>query len=69
VAAPGEAPDIALQVISYSDVASERMVFIGGRRYAEGDALDGDTVLERIRPDGVLVKRGGRQFLIPDRRP
>ena len=63
------APDIVLQVIAYSDVPSERMVFIGGRRYAEGDALNSETVLERIRPDSVVVKRQGRQFVIRDRRP
>ncbi|MBI1736340.1 MAG: general secretion pathway protein GspB, partial [Candidatus Rokubacteria bacterium] len=39
------APDLTLQVHVYSPVASERMVFIAGRRYVEGDAIDADTVL------------------------
>jgi type II secretory pathway component PulC len=44
------------------------MVFIGGRRYAEGDRIDAETILERIRPDSVVVKRQGRELVIRDRR-
>jgi hypothetical protein len=65
---PVEAPKITLQVIVYSDVPSQRMVFIDGRRYAEGDALDAETVLERINADGAVVKRRGVRFGIVGRR-
>jgi hypothetical protein len=61
-------PDITLQVIVYSDVPSQRMVFIAGRRYAEGDALDAETTLERINADGAVVKRRGARFVIAARR-
>ena len=60
-------PKLALQVIAYSDVAAERMVFIDGRRYGEGDAIDPETVLQRIKPDSIVVKRRGQEFVIADR--
>jgi hypothetical protein len=63
-----EPPKITLQVIVYSDVPSQRMVFIEGRRYAEGDAIDSETVLERIDADGAVVKRRGVRFVIAARR-
>jgi hypothetical protein len=57
-----------VQVVLYSDVPAERLVFIDGRRYAEGDKIDADTVVERITPDGAIVNRGGhRQMLTSGR--
>ena len=66
---PVERPKLTLQVIAYSEVASERMVFIDGRRYVEGDPLDPETVLQRIKPDGIVVRRRGQEFVIADRQP
>lgn len=66
---PVAAPKVTLQVIVYSDTPSQRMVFIDGRRYVEGDAFDSDTVLERITADGVVMKRRGERFVISERRP
>jgi hypothetical protein len=67
-AQPVEPPKVTLQVIVYSEVPSQRMVFIDGHRYAEGDLLDAETVLERINADGVVFKRRGVRFVIADRR-
>ena len=67
-AVPVQPPQIALQVVVYSEVPSQRMVFIDGRRYGEGDALDPETVVERINPDAVVIKRRGVRFVIDARR-
>jgi hypothetical protein len=67
--APVPAPTATLQVIVYSDVPAQRMVFIDGRRYREGDAFDPETVLERITADGVVMKRRGQRFVISNPRP
>ena len=56
-------------MVVYSDVPAQRMVFIDGRRFAEGDAIDTETVLERINADGVVVNRRGQRFVISERRP
>ena len=63
-----EAPKVTLQVIVYSDVPSQRLVFIDGHRYAEGDSLDAETVLERINSDGVVFRRRGVRFVVAGRR-
>ena len=65
---PGGAPGIAVQVIVYSDVPSQRMAFIDGRRFAEGDMIDGDTILERINEDGIVVRRGGVRYVVMSRK-
>lgn len=51
----------------YSDVPAQRMVFINGRRYGEGDTIEGGAVLERITPDGAIVNQHGQRFAISDR--
>ena len=67
--AAADAPKIALQVLVYAETPAQRMVFIDGRRFAEGDAIDTETVLERINADGVVVNRRGQRFVISERRP
>lgn len=66
---PVDAPKLTLQVLVYSEAPGQRMVFIDGRRYTEGDAIDAETVLERITAEGAVVKRRGQRFVISDRRP
>ena len=67
--APVDAPHLTLQVLVYSETPAQRMVFIDGRRYKEGEAIDAETVLERITATGAVVKRRGQRFVISDRRP
>lgn len=65
---PGPPPAITLQVLVYSDVPMERMVFIDGRRLAEGDSIDAETTLERINKDGIVVRRRGVRYVILSQR-
>ena len=64
-----EPPKLQVQVVLYSEVPAERMVFIDGRRYAEGDRVDAETVVERITPDGAVVTRRGQRFTLTSGRP
>src|SRR5207253_658056 len=59
-AAPPEASRLRLEALIYADVPTERMVFINGRRYREGDAIDGRLRIEEIREDGVELSDQGR---------
>ncbi|HEY3188986.1 MAG TPA: general secretion pathway protein GspB [Solirubrobacteraceae bacterium] len=61
---PADTPKLQVQVVLYSEVPAERLVFIDGRRYAEGDKVDADTVVERITPQGAVVVRNGRSFTL-----
>ena len=54
-----------LEVLSYSDVPAQRLVFINGRRYREGDTIDGGaTKVEQIREDSVLLNEDGQRFTL-----
>jgi pyruvate/2-oxoglutarate dehydrogenase complex dihydrolipoamide acyltransferase (E2) component len=64
-----EEPRLQVQVVVYSDVPAQRMVFIDGRRYAEGDKVDAETVVERITPEGAVVTRRGQRFPLTSGRP
>ena len=55
---------LQVQVVLYSEVPAERLVFIDGKRYAEGDKVDADTVVERITPQGAVVVRNGQSFTL-----
>ena len=62
--APPEASGLRLEALIYADVAAERMVFISGRRYREGDSIDGRLRIEEIREDGVELSDQGRRFML-----
>ena len=54
-----------LEVLSFSDVPAQRLVFINGRRYREGDTIEGGGVkVEAIREDSVLLNEDGQRFTL-----
>jgi hypothetical protein len=57
-------PKLKLEVLVYSDVASERMVFINGRKYVQGDTVAERARVEEIHPDGVVLSEQGRRFTL-----
>ena len=57
-------PRLTLDVLVYSDVPVERLVFINGRKYVEGQTLDGDAVVEQITPDGAILRHQGKQLVL-----
>jgi uncharacterized protein (DUF169 family) len=58
-----------VQVVVYSDNPAQRMVFIDGKRYAEGDRVDAETVVERITPDGAIVTHRGQRHSLTSGKP
>ncbi len=55
---------LTLDVLVYSDVPAERLVFISGRKYVEGQTLDGETVVEQITPDGAVLQHQGKRIVL-----
>lgn len=53
-----------LEVLSYSDVPAQRLVFINGRRYREGETMDGSVKVEEIREDSVILSEAGQRFTL-----
>ena len=63
--APAQAlPRLTLDVLVYSDVPAERLVFINGRKYVEGQAVDGETVVEQITSDGATLRYQGKPVVL-----
>ena len=56
-AGPADSLALTLDVLVYSEVPAERLVFINGRKYVEGQAVNGDAVVEQITPDGAVLRR------------
>jgi hypothetical protein len=53
-----------LNALVYSDVKKERIVYIDGRRYIEGERVNGLYLLEEITPQGVLLSYQGERGLL-----
>ena len=53
-----------LQVLVYSDAPADRMVFINGRKYLEGQSIDDKIVVERITPDGAILSSQGQRVML-----
>jgi hypothetical protein len=51
-------------VLLYGATAADRMVFINGRKYVEGQHVGGDVVVERITAEGAVLAHEGRRFLL-----
>jgi hypothetical protein len=65
---------MTLHVHVYADDPRDRFVFIDGRRYVEGDRVDGRYRLDAITPEGVVLSRGDEHARLrsktpPPRRP
>jgi general secretion pathway protein B len=64
LAAAGGVPALNLDLHVYATNAAERMAFINGRKYREGDTLAEGAVVRQITPDGVILEMNGRRFLL-----
>jgi general secretion pathway protein B len=60
-----EAADkMTISILMYAETKAERMVFIDGRKYVEGDYVGGHYLLESITQDGVILSYEGDQLLL-----
>ncbi len=58
-------PDLHVDIHVYSDVQSERFVFINMNKYKENSNLDEGPVLKEITSDGVILEHNGIAFILP----
>jgi Type II secretion system protein B len=63
-AAPGDRGKLKLEVVSYSDTPAQRLVFISGRKYVEGDTTEGGFRVEQIKEDSVVLSDQGVRFTL-----
>ncbi|MBN2337278.1 MAG: general secretion pathway protein GspB [Acidobacteria bacterium] len=55
---------MTLSVHMYSEQPEDRMVFINGRRYVEGELVDRRYLLESITPEGAVLRLGGEREIV-----
>jgi hypothetical protein len=55
---------MTLDVFVYTDVKTERMVVINGRRYVQGQYVDGVYLLEDITAEGAVLSYQGEHALL-----
>jgi len=58
-------PDLAINLMAYSQDPSERLVYIKGHRYTEGERVEGKLEIEKITREGVILSYQGRRCLLP----
>lgn len=62
--ATGDRGRLKLEVVSYADAPAQRLVFISGRKYVEGDTIEGGYRVEQIREDSVILSDRGERFTL-----
>jgi hypothetical protein len=55
---------MTLSLLMYSDNKAESMVYINGKKYGEGDYIDGIYLLESITGDGAIISHQGEHTLL-----
>jgi general secretion pathway protein B len=55
---------MTLSIHLYSENKAERMVFINGKKYYEGDSLEQGIFLESITPEGAVLRSGGERAVL-----
>ena len=48
----------------WADKPAERLVFINGRKYVQGDRIEDKVLLEEITQEGAMVSYQGRRSLL-----
>jgi hypothetical protein len=53
---------LRLNTIVWVPRPNERMVYVNGHKYVEGDTLENGAILEEIQQNGVIIIQGGKRF-------
>jgi len=55
---------LKLTMLLHSASAAERLALINGRKYLEGQKIDGTVLVEAITPKGVMLSYEGEHYLL-----
>jgi len=55
---------LKLTMLLHSGAAAERLALINGRKYLEGQKIDGTVLIEAITPKGVMLSYEGERYLL-----
>ena len=57
-------PDLKLELLVYHNEPARRFVYINGKRYAQGQTIDGGPTVAEIRREGAVLEQRGNRFLL-----
>jgi len=55
---------LKLTMLLHAASAAERLALINGRKYLEGQKIDGTVLVEAITPKGVMLSYEGERYLL-----
>jgi general secretion pathway protein B len=55
---------MTMSILSYSENKADRLVFINGRKYIEGDYVEDRYLLESITPEGAVLSYNGERAVL-----
>lgn len=58
-------PELALELLVFSNTPAQRFVYINSKKYVEGDSLDEGPRIVEITTEGVVLSYRGMDFLLP----
>ena len=58
------ASKLKIEVLVWAADPKDRMVFLNGRKYVEGQALTGGAVIEQIAPEGIVLVHEGQRVRV-----
>jgi hypothetical protein len=58
---------LSIQVLSWAPERKDRFVFLGGRKYGEGQIVDDKILIEQITEDGVVLSYKGERLTLRGR--
>ena len=62
---PGDVTKLRIEVLVWAVEPEKRMIYVAGRKYVEGDAIEKGTVIEQIARDGVVLIHQGQRIRVP----
>ena len=54
--------ELKIDMLVWAAEPRQRMVYVNGHKYVEGQTLENGAVLEHIEEDGIVLLRGGRRL-------
>ncbi|HEY7649719.1 MAG TPA: general secretion pathway protein GspB [Methylomirabilota bacterium] len=62
--APGAEMELKIEVLVWASDPKQRMVYMNGLKYVEGQRLENGAILEQIVEDGIVVVQNGRRVRV-----
>jgi hypothetical protein len=59
---PAQELQLKIDMLVWAAERGQRMVYVNGHKYVEGETLENGAVLEQIQEDGIVVIQEGKRL-------